>query len=71
MNPASTRSIADLLNDRDHAADRPQWRRLARQGAVTLAITGGTGRYRGADGEVEVRQMSDTTEDYVVRLDRR
>lgn len=40
MNPAGTRSIADLLNDRDHATDRPQWRRLARQGAVTLAITG-------------------------------
>ena len=40
MNPASTRSIADLLNDRAEAADRPQWRRLARQGLLTLAITG-------------------------------
>jgi hypothetical protein len=39
MNPASTRSIADLLNDRADATDRPQWRRLARQGVVTLALT--------------------------------
>jgi hypothetical protein len=36
-----------------------------------LAITGGTGEYSGASGEVEVRQITDTTEDYVVRLDRR
>jgi hypothetical protein len=41
------------------------------QPPFTLAITGGTGRYRGADGEVEVRQITDTTENYVVRLDRR
>jgi len=41
------------------------------QAPFTLAITGGTGRYSGADGEVEVRQTSDTTEDYIVRLDRR
>jgi HlyD family type I secretion membrane fusion protein len=40
MNPASARSIADLLNDRDHATDHPQWRHLARPGVVTLAITG-------------------------------
>jgi len=40
MNPASTRSIADLLNDRADPTDRPQWRRLARQGLLTLAITG-------------------------------
>jgi Allene oxide cyclase barrel like domain len=36
-----------------------------------LAITGGTGRFSGAGGEVEVRQITDTTEDYIVRLDRR
>jgi|tagenome__1003787_1003787.scaffolds.fasta_scaffold20937391_1 hypothetical protein len=36
-----------------------------------LAITGGTGRYRGAAGEVEVQQRSETTEDYIVRLDKR
>lgn len=41
------------------------------QPPFTLAITGGTGRYRGASGEVEVRQITDTTEDYVVRLDAR
>jgi hypothetical protein len=41
------------------------------QPPFTLAITGGTGRYSGAGGEVEVRQISDTTEDYIVRLDRR
>jgi Allene oxide cyclase barrel like domain len=41
------------------------------QPPFTLAITGGTGQYRGAAGEVEVRQISDTTEDYIVRLDRR
>ena len=40
MNPASSRSIADLLNERADATDRPQWRRLARQGVVALAITG-------------------------------
>ena len=40
MNPASTRSIADLLNDGADPTDRPQWRRLARQGLLTLAITG-------------------------------
>jgi hypothetical protein len=36
-----------------------------------LAITCGTGLYSGASGEVEVRQITDTTEDYIVRLDRR
>jgi|tagenome__1003787_1003787.scaffolds.fasta_scaffold20511199_2 hypothetical protein len=36
-----------------------------------LAITGGTGRYSGAGGEVEVRQLTETTETYTVRLDRR
>jgi allene oxide cyclase-like protein len=41
------------------------------QPPFTLAITGGTGRYRGAAGEVEVRQLSETTEDYIVRLDKR
>jgi hypothetical protein len=33
-----------------------------------VAITGGTGSYSGATGEVEVRQLTDTTEDYIVRL---
>src|SRR3954452_5899512 len=41
------------------------------QPRFTLAITGGTGKYSGASGEVEVRQMTETTEDYVVRLDSR
>jgi hypothetical protein len=41
------------------------------QRPFTLAITGGSGQYRGADGEVEVRQISDTTENYIVRLDGR
>jgi hypothetical protein len=41
------------------------------QPPFTLAITGGSGQYRGADGEVEVRQTSETTEDYIVRLDGR
>ena len=41
------------------------------QRPFTLAITGGSGQYRGAEGEVEVRQMSDTVEDYIVRLDGR
>jgi hypothetical protein len=41
------------------------------QAPFTLAITGGTGRYRGVSGEVEVRQLSETTEDYIVRLDKR
>src|SRR3954452_18822653 len=36
-----------------------------------LAITGGTGVYSGASGEVEVQQSTDTTEDYIVRLDTR
>jgi hypothetical protein len=36
-----------------------------------LAITGGTGKYSGASGEVEVRQITETTEDYIVRLDSR
>jgi hypothetical protein len=36
-----------------------------------LAITGGTGRYSGAAGEVEVRQLTETTETYTVRLDSR
>jgi hypothetical protein len=39
------------------------------QDPFKLAITGGTGQYSGASGEVEVRQMTDTTEDYTVRLD--
>jgi hypothetical protein len=33
--------------------------------------TGGTGRYRGVAGEVQVRQLSEKTEDYVVRLHKR
>jgi hypothetical protein len=41
------------------------------QPPFTLAITGGTRRYRGASGEVEVRQITQTTEDYIVRLDKR
>jgi hypothetical protein len=41
------------------------------QPPFTLAITGGTGRYRGVAGEVQVRQLSEKTEDYVVRLDKR
>jgi hypothetical protein len=41
------------------------------QPPFTLAITGGSGQYRGAQGEVEVRQISDTTENYIVRLDGR
>jgi hypothetical protein len=41
------------------------------QPPFTLAITGGSGQYRGAAGEVEVQQRTDTTEDYIVRLDRR
>jgi hypothetical protein len=41
------------------------------QRPFTLAITGGTGQYRGAGGEVEVRQISDTRENYIVRLDKR
>jgi hypothetical protein len=41
------------------------------QPPFTLAITGGTGEYSGASGEVEVRQITGTTEDYIVRLDSR
>jgi hypothetical protein len=37
----------------------------------TVAITGGTGRYRGASGEMRVRSVSDTKEIYTVRLDGR
>src|SRR3954454_3935993 len=36
-----------------------------------LALTGGTGKYSRARGEAEVPQMTDPTEDYVVRLDSR
>src|SRR5256714_8221873 len=32
-----------------------------------LAITGGTGEYSGASGEVEGRQMTETTAEYIVR----
>jgi hypothetical protein len=45
--------------------------RAGLQPRFTLAVTGGTGRYSGASGEVEVHQITDTTEDYIVRLDRR
>jgi hypothetical protein len=45
--------------------------RTGLQPPFKLAITGGTGAYSGASGEVEVRQITDTTEDYIVRLDRR
>ncbi len=37
--------------------------------AFTVAITGGTGRYRGASGETRIRSVSDTKEIYTVRLD--
>jgi allene oxide cyclase-like protein len=37
----------------------------------TVAITGGTGRYRGASGEMRVRSVSDTKDIYTLRLDRR
>src|SRR4051812_37053305 len=36
---------------------------------VTVAITGGTGAYRGAGGEVSIRSVRDTKEIYTVRLD--
>ena len=38
-------------------------------GPATLAITGGTGAYRGASGEVSVRRVSDTVVLYKLRLD--
>ena len=38
---------------------------------TTVAITGGTGAYRGASGEVVIRAVSDTNEIYTVRLGRR
>jgi hypothetical protein len=44
--------------------------RAGLQPPFTLAITGGSGEYSGASGEVEVRQITDTTEDYIVRLDK-
>ena len=37
----------------------------------TVAITGGTGTYRGASGEVRIRPVTDTKEIYTVRLDGR
>jgi allene oxide cyclase-like protein len=37
----------------------------------TVAITGGTGSYRGASGEVDIRAVSDTKDIYTVHLDRR
>lgn len=36
-----------------------------------VAITGGTGDYRGASGELEIRPVTDTKEIYTLRLDRR
>lgn len=35
----------------------------------TVAITGGTGAYRGASGEMRVRPISDTKDVYTLRLD--
>jgi uncharacterized Zn-binding protein involved in type VI secretion len=37
----------------------------------TVAITGGTGAYRGASGEMDIRPVTDTKEIYILRLDRR
>ena len=38
-------------------------------GPHTVAITGGTGRYRGAGGEATVRDRSDTVSIWKLRLD--
>jgi hypothetical protein len=38
-------------------------------GPFTVAITGGTGAYRGASGEAIVRDTSDTTSVYTLRFD--
>jgi Allene oxide cyclase barrel like domain len=38
-------------------------------GPFTVAITGGTGAYRGAGGEAVVRDTSDTTSTYKLRFD--
>jgi hypothetical protein len=38
-------------------------------GPFTVAITGGTGAYRGAGGEAVVRNVSDTTSIYKLRFD--
>ena len=38
---------------------------------ATLAITGGTGAYRGASGEVRVREVSDGRLRYTFRFDRK
>lgn len=38
-------------------------------GPFTLAITGGTGAYRGASGEAQLRRRIDTTSIYKLRLD--
>jgi HlyD family type I secretion membrane fusion protein len=40
MTAAAPRTIADLLNDPADTDERPQWRRFARQGLLTLAIVG-------------------------------
>ena len=34
----------------------------------TVAVTGGTGRYREADGEMTIETVSDTEEHYTIRL---
>lgn len=39
-------------------------------GPFTVAITGGTGAYRGAGGEARIREVSDTTAVYKLFLDR-
>ena len=39
-------------------------------GPFTVAVTGGTGAYRGVSGEMTVRSLSDTRELYILRLDR-
>ena len=39
------------------------------RGPWTVAITGGTGAYRGASGEARVRQRNDTTTIYKLRFD--
>ncbi len=38
------------------------------QGPFTVAITGGTGKYRTAHGEVEVRELSPTEDELTVKL---
>jgi hypothetical protein len=38
---------------------------------ATLAVTGGTGAYRGASGELDYHQVSDTVSRYTLHLDAR